>query len=88
MVMTKLLKKLNLDYNTNLRLGEFIIQSKNENGYWSNDFGWCSNKDGATGYTQEDLTFYRNKDGSTKPVFFGITDAEFVEYKKTKDFNS
>lgn len=79
-------ENLNNNYDTNLRIGEYIIKSNQENGFWSNDYGWCYHKDGATGYTKEDLKIYIQEDGSIKPQFFGIEDAEFVLYKKVKDY--
>jgi hypothetical protein len=82
------IEKLNSTHDTNLRLGDYIIQSKQEEGFWSNDFGWCFNKDGATGYSEVDLESYRQTDGTTKPEFFGVNDAEFVLYKEASDFKN
>lgn len=82
----KALEKINDMYDTNLQMGEFIIQSKSTKGFWSNDFGWCSNKDGATGFTEDDLTFYKNAKGVAKPNFHDVTDAAFVLYDAVKDF--
>lgn len=86
--LERTIEKLNSTYDTNVRLGEYIIESKQEQGFWSNDFGWCFNKDGATGYSELDLEAYRQDDGSAKPTFFGIDDAAFVSYKKAKDYNN
>lgn len=82
----KLLEKFNSMYDTNLQIGEYVIQSKANQGFWSNDFGWCSSKDGATGFTEEDLSFYKDKKGVAKPNFHDVTDAAFVLYDIAKDF--
>lgn len=82
----KALEKFNEMYDTNLQIGEYIIQSKSNKGFWSNDFGWCSNKDGATGFTEADLTFYKDSTGVPKPNFHDVTDATFVLYDSVKDF--
>jgi hypothetical protein len=82
----KTLEKINETYDTNLSLGEYIIQSKKLKGFWSNDFGWCSKKEGATGFTEDDLTFYTDKNGQAKPNFHDVEDAEFISYDKTKSF--
>lgn len=82
----RVLEKFNELYDTNLQLGEYVIQSKSAHGFWSNDFGWCSNKDGATGFTEEDLTFYKDAKGVAKPNFHDVNDATFVLYENAKDF--
>ena len=84
--LERTIERLNSTYDTNLRMGDYIIQSKLEQGYWSNDFGWCFNKDGATGYSETDLDAYRQNGSDPKPEFFGIDDAEFVLYKEAADF--
>lgn len=82
----RVINRLNENYDTNLQIGEFVIQSKSNCGFWSNDFGWCSNKDGATGFTESDLSFYKNESGVAKPNFHDVPDAEFVLYDNVKDF--
>lgn len=82
----RVIEKFNETYDTNLQIGEFIIQSKANKGFWSNDFGWCSNKDGATGFTEDDLSFYKDAKGVAKPNFHDVTDAAFVLYDSVKDF--
>lgn len=82
------IEKLNLTHDTNLRLGDYVIISNQEKGFWSNDYGWCLHKNGATGYSTEDLEAYRDKNGKIKPTFIGIDDAEFILYEKTKDFTN
>lgn len=86
----KTILKLNNTYNTNLRIGKFIIKSNNQNGFWSNDFGWCFDKASATGYSEEDLNTYRNSDGVAKPTFYddASKDSEFIEYDLAVDFDS
>lgn len=81
----KTVEKINALYDTNIQLGEYVIQS-NTQGFWSNDFGWCFNKDGATGFTEADLLFYKNEDGEAKPNFHDVNDAVFVLYNNAKDF--
>lgn len=82
----RVIEKFNELYDTNLQLGEYVIQSKSVKGFWSNDFGWCSNKDGATGFTEEDLSFYKDAKGVAKPNFHDVADATFVLYDNAKDF--
>lgn len=82
----RVIEKFNELYDTNLQLGEYVIQSKSVKGFWSNDFGWCINKDGATGFTEEDLTFYKDAKGVAKPNFHDVSDAAFVLYDNAKDF--
>jgi hypothetical protein len=40
---------LNSEYGCNISLGEFVIYSEDEQGFWNADFGWVSNKASATG---------------------------------------
>lgn len=82
----RVIEKFNETYDTNLQIGEYVIQSKANKGFWSNDFGWCSNKDGATGFTEEDLSFYKDSTGVAKPNFHDVSDAAFVLYDSAKDF--
>lgn len=82
----RVLEKFNDMYDTNLQVGEFVIQSKENNGFWSNDFGWCANKDGATGFTEQDLSFYKDAKGIAQPNFHNVTDAAFVLYDNVQDF--
>lgn len=81
-------EKLNDIYSTNLQIGEYVIQSKENKGFWSNDFGWCSHKDAGSGFTEEDLSFYKDNNGVAKPNFHDVTDASFVLYTKAKNFKS
>lgn len=82
----RVINKLNDSYDTNLQIGEFVIQSKSNRGFWSNDFGWCSKRDGATGFSESDLSFYKTQSGVAKPNFHDVPDAEFVLYDSVKDF--
>lgn len=82
----RVVEKINETYDTNIQLGQYIIESKTNKGFWSNDFGWCSNKDGATGFTEEDLGFYKKVDGVAQPNFHDVGDATFVFYDSAKDF--
>lgn len=86
--LERTIEKINTTYDTNVRIGDYIIQSQQEQGYWSNDFGWSCNKMAATGYTENDLEAYRQDDGQIKPTFFGIDDAKFVDYETAQDFNA
>ena len=43
---------LNFEYDLSLQIGDYVVASVAEKGFWSNDFGWCSHKRGATGYSQ------------------------------------
>jgi hypothetical protein len=40
---------LNSEYGCNISLGEFVIYSEAEKGFWNIDFGWVSDKASATG---------------------------------------
>jgi hypothetical protein len=82
----RVIERFNELYDTNIQLGEYIIQSKSIKGFWSNDFGWCKNKDGATGFTEQDLNFYKDSKGIAKPNFHEVADATFVLYDTAKDF--
>ena len=84
--MQRVIAKLNENFDTNLQIGEYVIQSKVNKGFWSNDFGWCANKEGATGFTEEDLSFYKNASGVAKPNFHDVADAEFILYSSAKSF--
>lgn len=86
--MDRTIEKINSTYDTNVRIGDYIIASEQEQGFWSNDFGWSYNKTAATGYTETDLEAYRQEDGQIKPTFFGIDDATFVQYDKAQDFDA
>ena len=86
--MQKVLDKFNLMYDTNLQVGEYIIQSKANKGFWSNDFGWSISKEAASGFTEEDLSFYKDKKGVAKPNFHNVPDAQFVLYETAKNFKS
>lgn len=57
--------------NAPVGLGDFIIFSPFENGYWSNDFGWVENCESATPFDSEsDIYLPPGVHGDTKVVSF------------------
>jgi hypothetical protein len=83
----KNIEKLNELYDTNISLGDFIIISEKEAGFWSNDFGWVFNKNAATGYTEEDLLFYKDQNGIAQPNFSNVPDAKFISFNEAVNFD-
>jgi len=60
-------------------LGDFLIQSAAEQGFWSETFGWVLDKSSATGYSGKCVN---------KPlVFLGVYDAQWVRYSDAVDFD-
>ena len=80
--LTKTVSELNSAYEVLLHVGPYIIQSKNEHGYWSNDFGFAYDRDAATGYPEADI---RNPE-QLKLIKVLAPDAIFVAYDTVEDF--
>lgn len=66
-----LLNEIGEAHDTVVGLGDFIIVSPSENGYWSNGFGWVENKASATPFDREsDVYLLPGVNGDAKVVSF------------------
>ena len=63
------MKFLNETHGIQLSLGDYVIYSEQEHGFWNNDFGWVRDKLLASGF-----------DSDTPPLMMGVVDAEKVRY--------
>lgn len=77
----KALLKINEMFNTNIAIGEYVIYSKKENGYWSNDFGWSEDINSATGYSEKDIENYPKINNEYSPCVHDDNTARFLKFK-------
>lgn len=69
------------EYDVVIDLGEYLICSDSEKGFWSENIGWVYDKDSATGYSE-----VRAQTG-IPPMFFAVEDARWVRYDEVEDFD-
>lgn len=68
------IKFLNETHNIELSMGDYVIYSEKERGFFNNDFGWVHDKASASGFASD-----------TPPLLYGVVDAEKVLYAEAVD---
>lgn len=70
---------LNLD-NANDENGEYVIHSKSEDGFWSNEDGWVDDIDSATVFeAHEAAVSTKPMSAETDAIWVGFGDANFIK---------
>jgi hypothetical protein len=90
--MGDFLSHLNGLYGVTVGLGDYIISSKSENGFWNNDAGWVSDKRAATPFDSRSDVYATSSDSGivsyVEPahVYSCGSDSMIVEYAPSTNF--